>query len=64
MSRNKAIEKIKAHLQMAEMRQGTTDYTPYAETLLKELEPIIFSYAPLPEYIQWALNSGDGVYRP
>ncbi len=51
-------------LQEAEMRQGCTSYGAYADILLKQLEPIVFKYAPLSESIQWALNSGDGTYRP
>jgi len=51
-------------LKEAEMRQGCTDYKPYASTLLRQLEPLIFNYSPLPISIQEALNSGDGVYRP
>lgn len=62
--KDEAIYLIVEQLRAAEMRQGCTNYTFYAEILLNQLEPIIFSYAPLPESIQWALNSGDGVYRP
>lgn len=55
---------ITEQLRAAEMRQGCTNHSYYAEILLKQLEPIIWRYAPLPESIQQALNSGDGAYRP
>jgi len=59
-----AIHLIAEQLRAAEMRQGCTNHTYYAEILLRQLEPIIWKYAPLPISIQEALNSGDGVYRP
>lgn len=62
--RLEALYLITEQLRATEMRQGCTNYSFYAEILLKQLEPIIHEYAPLPESIQWALNSGDGVYRP
>ena len=37
------------------MRQGCTDYGYYAELLLRQLEPIIAEYAPVPERIVKAL---------
>lgn len=55
---------IAEQLRAAEMRQGCTNYEYYAGILLKQLEPIIWKYAPLPISIQEALNLGDGVYRP
>ena len=36
-------EKIKGHLQAAEMRQGTTDYTPYVDALMSDIESEIQS---------------------
>lgn len=62
--KQEALQIIINSLQEAEMRQGCTNYTDHAERILKQLEPIIQGYAPLPESIQWALNSGDGTYRP
>ena len=59
-----ALNIIIEGLRAAEMRQGCTNHSYYAEIMLKQLEPILHAYAPLPESIQWALNSGDGVYRP
>ncbi len=59
-----ALDLIVEQLRAAEMRQGCSNYTFHAETLLKQIEPIIHAYAPLPSSIQEALNSGDGVYRP
>jgi len=62
--KQEATDIIAEQLRAAEMRQGCTNYTYYAEILLRQLEPIIWKYAPLPVSIQEALNSGDGVYRP
>lgn len=62
--RQEALDLIVEDLKAAEMRQGCTDYSPYADILLRQLECLIFAYAPLPESIQQALNSGDGSYRP
>jgi hypothetical protein len=59
----KAINLVKTALQEAEMRQGCTDYTPYVMNLLKQLEDMGY-HIGLPESTEWALNSGDGVYRP
>jgi hypothetical protein len=36
-------ETIKAHLQAAEMRQGTTDYAPYVDALMDDIESEIQS---------------------
>jgi hypothetical protein len=58
------VNRLTNALQQAEMRQGCTNHSYYAEILAKEIIPIIEDQAPLPESIQWALNSGDGVYRP
>lgn len=60
----KALHIIIEALRGAEMRQGCTNHTYYAEILLKQIEPLIQADAPLPLSIQEALNSGDGVYRP
>ncbi len=62
--RQQALDIITEQLRASEMRQGCTNHSYYAEIVLNQLEPIIHAYAPLPEPIQWALNSGDGVYRP
>ena len=62
--RQAALDLIIEDLRAAEMRQGCTNYTYYADILLRQLECLIFDYAPLPESIQQALNSGDGTYRP
>lgn len=62
--KEEALHIITEAIRAGEMRQGCTNYTYYAEIVLKQLEPIIHAYAPLPESIQWALNLGDGVYRP
>lgn len=43
-----ALHLITEQLRAAEMRQGCTNYEYYAEILLRQLEPIIFKYAPLP----------------
>ena len=61
---DEVIQIIKGALMEAEMRQGCSNYTPYAEYLYNQIKPIIQRHAPLPESIQWALNSGDGTYRP
>ncbi len=62
--RQEALDLITEDLKAAEMRQGCTDYSFYADLLLRQLECLIFAYAPLPESIQHALNSGDGTYMP
>lgn len=62
--KQEATHLITEQLRAAEMRQGCTNYGYHADILLKQLEPIIFAYAPLPVGIQEALNSGDGAYRP
>jgi hypothetical protein len=62
--KQEATHLIAEQLRAAEMRQGCTNHTYYAEILLKQLEPIIWGYAPLPLNIQQALNSGNGAYRP
>lgn len=62
--RQEALDLITEDLRAAEMRQGCTNHTFYAEIQLRQLECLIFAYAPLPESIQQALNSGDGSYHP
>lgn len=62
--RTDALHIISEQLRAAEMRQGCTNHSYHAELLLKQIEPMIWAYAPLPRSIQEALNSGDGVYRP
>ena len=62
--RQEALALIVEDLRAAEMRQGCTNYTHYADILLRQLECLIFAYAPLPEFVQEALNTGDGAYRP
>ena len=62
--KQEATDLIAEQLRAAEMRQGCTNHGYYAAIVLKQLEPIIWQYAPLPESIPEALNSGDGVYRP
>jgi len=60
---SKRIEELKEQaqhliveaLRAAEMRQGCTDYGYYAELLLRQLEPIIEEYVPVPERIVKAL---------
>ena len=63
-AQQEATDLIAEQLRAAEMRQGCTNHGYYAEILLKQLEPIIRQYSPLPESIQEALNFGDGAYRP
>jgi len=48
----------------SKMEQTCSYRDSYAEILLRQLEPLIWNYAPLPVSIQEALNSGDGAYRP
>lgn len=59
----KALHLITESLRAAEMRQGSTNHTYYAELILKQLEDMGY-HIGLPSSIEWALNSGDGVYRP
>ena len=44
--KGQATDIIAEGLKAAEMRQSCTDYGYYAEILLKQVEPIIFKYAP------------------
>lgn len=53
-ARHLIVEQLKA----AEMRQGCTDYAYYADVLLRQLEPVIFAYAPPPDRIIQALKWG------
>lgn len=63
-NREKVLDIITEQIRAAEMRQGCTNHSYYAEKLLDEIEPLIQADAALPESIQWAMNSGDGTYRP
>ena len=58
-ARHLIVESLRA----AEMRQGCTNHTYYADKVLKQLEEMGY-HIGLPDSINEALNSGDGVYRP
>jgi len=56
--REKARHLIIEQLRAAEMRQGCTDYGYHADILLRQLEPVIWEYAPVPDRIVQALKYG------
>jgi|GEM_PF-3834191 hypothetical protein len=44
---------------------GDTKTTnPARERAVVQVERIVYKIAKLPDSIQWALNSGDGTYKP
>jgi len=56
-----ATDIIAEQLRAAEMRQGCTNYTYYAEILLRQLEPIIWKYAPLSGRLRGTMNWEDAL---
>ncbi|MDD5220898.1 MAG: hypothetical protein PHV11_10050 [Candidatus Bipolaricaulis sp.] len=59
----KVLHLLTESLRAAEMRQGCTNHSYYAELVAEQLYDMGY-YKGLPPSIEEALNSGDGVYRP